>query len=102
MPLLLLFIGVALLTTVFRGDKTFLWATLKDDIGGGSGFFYFVIAFALVAGLGFFKPLRGFSNAFLVLLFVVLILRTNTGLLDQLKTGFNDAVNGQTTVYQLR
>lgn len=62
------------MTAAIRGKQALLFATLKDDFTGAHNFITWGIAIWIVTAIGFYKPLRPISHAFLVLVFVVLFL----------------------------
>jgi len=76
-------IGLVLIITGANNKVELFTDTVKDDLSGFSGFF---LAILLIAALGAVKPLKGVSDGFLILVFLVLFLRSDTGVFDQLKT----------------
>lgn len=81
MPLAFLLIGVVFLVAAVRGDKCdgqqcsdMLFQTLKSDFTGPKNFVYWVIALWIIGAIGYYKPLRPLSNAFLGLVVIVLFL----------------------------
>lgn len=76
MPLLFLIVGVLFLVAAVRGkeqtDK--LLRLFRSDFVGPQNFLVWALAIGSVAGLGYVPKLKPFSNAFLVLIFIVLIL----------------------------
>ncbi len=82
MPLALLIIGVVFLTAAVRGKQDQLFGLLRDDFTGPNNFFYWGLAIVMVTSIGYYKPLRPLSHAFLVLVFIVLVL-SHKGLIEQ-------------------
>jgi hypothetical protein len=74
MSVALLVIGVLFLTAAVRGKQDLLFDTLKDDFTGPNNFIIWGLAVFLVSAVGYYRPLKPLSNAFLVLVFVVLFL----------------------------
>lgn len=81
MPLALILLGVLFLTAAVRGDKCngqqcsdLLFTTLKSDFTGPDNFIYWGLALFIVGGVGYYKPLKPMSNAFLGLIVIVLFL----------------------------
>lgn len=76
MPLFLLFFGILFLVAAFRGKESMseLTGLLKDDFTGPGNFFIWCLAIGSIAAIGYIKALKPFSDIFLVLIFVVLIL----------------------------
>lgn len=72
----LVVIGLILITVGVRDEVDEFNALVADDILGGpnNNFLAFVVAIAFLGLLGSVKELRGFSNAFMALIFIVLLL----------------------------
>lgn len=79
MPLALLIIGTMFLVAAIRGKDQvdLLMSTLKDDFTGPNNFISWVIAIWMVTAVGYYKPLKPLSNAFLLLVFLALFLSAN-------------------------
>lgn len=99
MPVALLLIGVVFLTAAVRGTHDQLFATLKDDFTGPNNFLYWGLAIILVTSVGYYRPLKPLSNAFLFLVFVVLIL-AHRGLIEKFMEQIRSAnvMTGNTSV----
>lgn len=74
MPFVLLIIGVVLVVAGVRNTQSLLFSLLKDDLTGQGSFIPWLVAIAVIGGLGYIKPIRPITTAFLVLLIVVLFL----------------------------
>lgn len=76
MPLVLLIIGAVFLVAAVRGKEQTdqLFALLKDDFTGPNNFIYWGLSIIAVTSVGYYKPLKPLSHAFLVLIFIVLVL----------------------------
>jgi FtsH-binding integral membrane protein len=74
MPLALLLIGVVFLTASVRGTHTLLFDTLKDDFTGHNNFLYWGLALFIISAVGYYKPLKPLSTAFMLLVVIVLFL----------------------------
>jgi hypothetical protein len=74
MPLAFLIVGVLFLVAAVRGKdySDELLTTIKDDFTGPNNFFYWGIALFIIGAVGYYKPLRGVSNSFLLLVIIVL------------------------------
>jgi len=70
----LLIIGVIFLVAAVRGKHEELFDLLKDDFTGPKNFIYWGLSIFAVVGVGYYKPLRPVSNAFLVLMVLALFL----------------------------
>lgn len=83
MPLVLLAVGAALLIAAIRGtlqgtaQNPGLLDLLFADFVGPGNFFAWVAAIGIVGAIGYVKPLRGVSDAFIVLIIIVFVLAAN-------------------------
>jgi hypothetical protein len=84
MPLVLLILGAMFLIAAVRGaDQTrLLMATLKDDFSGPNNFIYWGLAVWAITSLGYIKALKPISNAFIVLVVLVIFL-SNKGFFEK-------------------
>lgn len=82
MPLALLIIGIIFLTAAARGTHQLLFDTLKDDFTGPNNFLYWGIALFVIGAIGYYKPLKPISTAFMTLVIVVLFI-SNRGFFEQ-------------------
>lgn len=76
MPLLFLIVGTLFLVAAVRGEEQTnkLLALLRSDFVGPQNFLVWALAIGSVAGLGYIPRLKPFSNVFLALIFIVIIL----------------------------
>lgn len=76
MPLALLLVGIIFLTAAVRGkDQTDkLFDLIKDDFTGPNNFFFWLISIWVIGAVGYYKPLRPLSVAFMTLVVIVLFL----------------------------
>lgn len=82
MAIALIIIGL-ILVIVGANNKTELFTeTITEDLGGFAGFF---IAIIMIGALGTIKPLRGVSDGFLILVFLVIFLTQGTGIFDRIR-----------------
>lgn len=84
MPWAILAIGSTILVTAYQGTENAFFAQIKSDIlgpngNGKGGFLYWLVAIAVVGGLGYVPGFKPLSNAFLILLLVVLFLTQSKG-----------------------
>lgn len=87
MPFALLLFGIVLLVAAIRGKKQThdLLDLLKDDFTGDNNFFVWVLAVIILVALGNIERIRPVTDAFLVLLILVMVLATGKrGLFDKL------------------
>ncbi len=74
MPFCLLFFGALFLVAGARGKTSDLSDLLVDDFTGENNFVYWVIAILIIGGVGYIPRLKRVSDAFLILVVLVLIL----------------------------
>lgn len=81
MPYALILTGIVIFLATFRGDISQLGTLLKGDILSGN-FLYWIGAVIVLGAIGYIKALKHFSDLFLVLLIVALML-SNRGFFAQ-------------------
>ena len=76
MPLFLIIVALLFLVASVRGPEQTkkLMGLLRADFTGPNNFFIWAIALGGLAALGYAKQLRGFSNLFLGLVLLVLVI----------------------------
>jgi len=82
MPLALLVIGILFITAAVRGKQDLLFSTLKDDFTGPNNFIYWGLSLFIIGAIGYYKPAKPLSSAFMTLVIIVLFL-SNKGFFDQ-------------------
>jgi predicted transporter len=95
MPLAFVIVGILFLVAAVRGKQYSdeLLTTVKSDFTGPGNFFYWGIALFVIGAVGYYKPLRSASNAFLTLVVVVLFF-SNRGFFQS----FMDQISATQTV----
>ena len=86
------FIALLLLVSGMNNKIPELGQAIQMDVIGTekrTGFFVWAFALIVIGSLGYVKELRPLSNAFLVLVFIVLIL-SNRGLFANISKGLNN------------
>lgn len=83
MPLAAILVGTMLVVLAFRGTEHNFAKLLGQDFGQGSQFWSWAVALGVLGTLGYVDALKRFSNLFLGLVIVVLVLK-NGGLFTQL------------------
>jgi hypothetical protein len=103
MPLALLLLGALFLTAAVRGQKCggrqcadVLFETIKDDFTGPNNFIYWGLALFLIGALGYYKPMKPLSNAFLGLVILVLFI-SNRGFFAKFMEQIGSTQSAQTT-----
>jgi len=84
MPFLLILIGLMLVIVGVRDTQSELFGLLQNDFAlpFSQSYLAWVFAIGLIGGLGYFKSIRPITNAFLVLVIVVLFL-SNKGVFSK-------------------
>jgi hypothetical protein len=83
MPFIVILVGLFLAVTAARNKHQELAELVKGDFTGPNNFFSWLIALLVIGGLGYIKPLKPLTDAFLVLLILVLFL-SNGGFFDRI------------------
>jgi hypothetical protein len=93
MPFALAIIGILLVVAGARGmgNVKALRDLLVNDFTGQNNFLVLIFAIGLIGMVGYIPGMQKFSRAFLILLFVVLLLATRGGFLAQIKSAFQNA-----------
>lgn len=74
MAIAFLLIGLVSIIAAVRGTHAQFFALLKKDFTGPDNFVIWMAALFAIGAVGYYKPLRGISSAFLVLVILVMIL----------------------------
>lgn len=88
MPFVLIFLGILLLVVSVRGTQGDFFSLLQSEFAGSNSFVVWASAFIILGLLGYIRPIRPITHAFLVLLLLVLILTNGKGFVSQ----FNAAI----------
>lgn len=87
MPILILIIGILLVAAGINNKLSNLVSLVKSDFSSQAGttpFQTWMIAIVLVGAIGYYKPARSLSNAFLVLVILAIVLtKSHNGLIEQ-------------------
>lgn len=93
MSIFLFLASLIILVAAYKGTQEDLFAVLKDDFTGSGNFVYWVLAIVLIVAAGNIKALKRFSDGFLVLVILGIVLsqykRTNLlqSFIDQVRQG---------------
>jgi len=90
MPLVLLIVGIAFLSTSILGTQQELITLLKGDLTGDKSYMTWLLAVFLIAMLGIIPGFKPVANAFLAL-FVVVVLIGHRGFFDQFNSALKSA-----------
>jgi len=74
MPLAFLIIGIVFLIAAVRGEHKKFFKLLKEDFTGPDNFIKWGLAIFLIGAVGYYRPLKPVSAAFMTLLVIVLFL----------------------------
>lgn len=86
MPIALLIIGAVFIVAAIRGTHKELFEVIKDDFSGSNNFLTWGLGIFFIGAIGYSKTFKPISNAFLVLLFVVIFLTSGRGFFNQFTT----------------
>lgn len=94
MPFFFVFVGVLLIVTGVKDTYVALGNQIVKDFTGPSNFFVWVLALGAVGSLGYVEKLRPFSNAFMVLILLAMVLTNSnkSDILTMLSDGLNNPV----------
>lgn len=90
MPFILIFAGILLIITAYRGTHDQLLGLIKADFSGPNNFFYWLISIFTVGAIGYIPKMKPISDAFLILIILVMFIR-NRGFFDE----FNAQIYGR-------
>jgi NADH:ubiquinone oxidoreductase subunit 6 (subunit J) len=94
MAIVLLIIGAVMVTAAVRntvttsGSQEGLTDLLEGDFAGQNNFIFWVVSILIIGGAGYIPGLKNLSNAFLVLVIVVLFL-SKGGFFQQFENALN-------------
>jgi hypothetical protein len=73
-PLALLTAGIIFIIVSVRGTQKELFDTLRSDFTGPNNFLEWGVALFVIGAIGYYKPLKPVSTAFMTLLVIVLFI----------------------------
>lgn len=82
MPFIIVLIGILLVAIGYQGTHKEFMTLLKGDFSGPNNFVFWFIALFSIGLVGYAPKLKGFSDAFMVLVIIVLFL-SNDGFFDK-------------------
>ena len=94
MPFFLLVIGLILLVVSIRGNQDKLITLVKSDFTGEGNFFVWVLAIVILVSLGYWKTIRPVTDAFIVLLLIVIVLAAYKGNKDIISSFISQVKEG--------
>lgn len=74
MPFVTLVIGLALVISAVRDKQSEMFSLIKGDFTGANSFAPWVISLLVIGGLGYVKAIKPITDAFLVLVILVLFI----------------------------
>jgi hypothetical protein len=74
MPFVLFIAGLLLIVSVVRGKTDLLYTLIKNDFTGTNSFVPWIVSIFFIGALGYVPSIRPITNAFLVLVIIVLFL----------------------------
>jgi len=94
MPFVLIIAGIVLLTVAVRNTQDEFFYLLQGDFTGKNNYIFWVIAILIIGGVGYVPRLKPISNAFLILVVLVLVLTKGEGLFDKASGFFAQITEG--------
>lgn len=85
MPFALLIVGVIFLLIAYQGTQSQFFMLLKGDFTGTGNFVYWIVSILVIGAIGYVPKLKSISDAFLVLVLVVLFI-SHSGFFAQFNT----------------
>lgn len=94
MPFFFVFVGALLILTGIKDTYVALGNELQKDFTGSGNFFVWVMALGSIGALGYVQQLRPFTNAFMLLILIAMVLsNSNRGdILTMIGDGLNNPV----------
>lgn len=91
MPLVLLLVAIGVVAIGVRGQSAEAGKLLASEFAGANSFIPWFLAIMLVGVIGYWKPAKPFSDAFLGLIVLALLLAQGTGFFSRLNEAFTSA-----------
>jgi hypothetical protein len=79
MAFVLIIAGAVLLVAAVRNAQQVLFALLRRDFTGPNNFIYWVVSILIIGAVGYIPRAKPASDAFLILIILVLFLKKDTG-----------------------
>lgn len=92
MPFVLLALGILFFIVSLQGTQGSLFTLLKSEFVGTNSFVVWAAAFVIIGLLGYIRPIRPITHAFLVLLLLVLVLTNGKGFFSQFNSALRSPV----------
>jgi len=89
----LIIFGVAFILAGYHGNAKALFSQIGGEFSGSPSFGKWLLAILVIGGIGYISPLKKVSDAFLVLVLLVLFL-SNKGFFSQFSAQFGLGGNG--------
>jgi hypothetical protein len=74
MPFVLLFVGILFFVVAIQGTQGTLFSLMKSEFVGSNSFVVWAAALVILGLLGYIKPIRPITHAFLLLVLIVMVL----------------------------
>ena len=103
MAFALLIIGLSLITVTVRNTQDTFTARVANDFKGTGNFVYWIVAILIIGAVGYIQKLKPVSDAFLVLILLVLFLKRGNpgtasgGFFNQFLTAIKSTGGGSTS-----
>lgn len=93
MPFALLALGILFLVVSIQGTQAGLFSLLKSEFVGTNSFIPWIAAILILGLLGYIKPIRPITHAFIALIFIVLVLANGTGFFSRFNSAIKNPVS---------
>lgn len=93
MPFIFILIAIMLIFMGYRGTQKDFFALLKGDFTGQNNFIYWIISLFVVGAIGYIPKLKNFSDSFMVLILLILII-SNNGFFNKFTSQIKEISNG--------
>lgn len=92
MPYVLILVGIVLLVAGVRNTQGMLYAQLLKDFSGNDSFIWWAVSIGAIGSAGYINDdMRRLSNAFLLLILIVLVIH-NRGVFAQLTAALKNPI----------
>ena len=95
MPIILMFIGIVFILSGVKGTEGDVLNEFKTSLIGNPevanepGFWKWAVAMFVIGATGYYKPIRPVTISFLILIFVVLMLNSNSKFASTIESELN-------------
>ena len=92
MPFVLLAVGILFFVVAIQGTQGSFFTLMKSEFTGSNSFVVWAAAFIIIGLIGYSRPLKPVSHAFLVLILVAMILANGKGVFANFQSALANPV----------